>query len=90
MISVPDPDPPGPLADETGAWIVTNGCEPEPDETALADGVVRLDYDCPNGSELVVYVHPGGHIWPQGEYGLDTNSIVWEFLEQPTAPLPSG
>jgi poly(3-hydroxybutyrate) depolymerase len=89
LISSPDPDPPGPLADETGAWAATNGCDGEPDEESLSEGATRHDYDCSNGSALIVYIHPGGHIWPAGQYELDANAIIWEFLDQYTAPLPT-
>ena len=94
QIWLPDPDLPGPLAEETGAWVVTNGCDGEPDETSLPDGVMRKEYDCATGSALVVYIHPGGHIWPVGQsayqgFELDANVIIWEFLDQYTAPLPT-
>ncbi len=90
MFASPDPDPPGPLADETAAWATTNGCGSEPLETSLPEGVVRSDYECANGSALVVYVHPGGHWWPQGAFGLDVNTIIWDFLNQYSSPLSSG
>jgi poly(3-hydroxybutyrate) depolymerase len=89
MISSPDPDPPGPLAEETGDWAATNDCNREPDLESLPEGVVRHDYDCAKGSALEVYVHPGGHVWPVGVYGLDANEMIWEFFQQFTAPLPA-
>ncbi len=90
MFATDAPDSPGPLADETAAWARTNGCSSEPVETSLPEGVVRRDYECANGSALVVDIHPGGHWWPQGVFGLDVNTIIWDFLNQYSSPLSSG
>lgn len=80
-LDVDDGDAPGPLDQETKAWIDTNGCEPEPVESTPAAGVVRREYVCAEGNNLVVYVHGEGHIWPkQPVQNLDTNTLIWEFL----------
>lgn len=69
-------------AEESAAWVTTNGCQPEPSESAVNESVVRHDYECPTGSDLVVYIHPGKHIWPIDRYGIDSNEIIWSFFEE--------
>lgn len=71
------------------AWVETNGCDPELSIETLPEGVTRRDYECAGDSALIVYIHPGGHSWPWGEHGLDANTIIWEYLEQYTEPLPT-
>jgi polyhydroxybutyrate depolymerase len=82
-----DFDPAGPLAEETSAWAATNGCDPEPTETMPTEEVVRQDYTCPDDADLVVYIHPGGHIWPTSvDTNVDTNTVLWEFLSDHSTP----
>jgi polyhydroxybutyrate depolymerase len=79
---VPDPDPPGPLADEVAGWVSTNQCDPEPDETTTDKDVVVREYSCEAGA-LVVMIHSGGHIWPAEDgVGLDANAAIWDFLSK--------
>ena len=68
----------GSTAEEAALWAATNGCEPEPTETNLDDGVVRWEYSCPPDAELVVFFHDGGHEWPHDPF--DTSVALWEFL----------
>lgn len=88
---VPGVDLPGPLVDEEANWAMTNGCAAASEETELAAGVVRRDYQCADSAALAVIVHAGDHIWPQEDTdGLDANTIIWEFLRQYEGPLATG
>lgn len=93
---------PGPLADEAAAWAITNGCDPEPTVDPVADGITRHEFDCPDGHDLVHYVHSGGHVWPGTDPGadlvevlgptvldLDANMLIWEFFETHSAASDS-
>lgn len=79
-IDVPDPDPPGPLAEEAGDWAATNQCSQTPHESEPVAGVVRQLYDCESGA-LVIYIHSGEHVWPQSDTeGINASRLIWDFL----------
>ena len=84
----PGPDPPKPLSDEIASWIDTNGCDPAPAESMPFPEVSRREFECAEGGTLVVYVHPGGHIWPRSPLdAIDASTVAWEFLSaSPTPP----
>ena len=74
-------DPPRGMEEEVAAWAGTNRCDLVPTEQTVGDGVLRRGYPCEQGA-IVVYTHPGGHIWPDEGDGLDANTVIWEFLQQ--------
>lgn len=87
----PGVDLPGPLVEEEADWAATNSCDPTPTETEPAENVTRADYQCANSAALAVLMHAGDHIWPQPDVdGLDTNAVVWEFLQQYSGPIPGA
>lgn len=54
-------------------WAQKNGCDPQPQETALPDriddgtSIARVAYSCPVGADVVFYsIDNGGHTWPGG------------------------
>lgn len=54
-------------------WAQKNGCDPQPQETALPDriddgtAIMRVAYSCPVGANVVFYfIDNGGHTWPGG------------------------
>jgi polyhydroxybutyrate depolymerase len=88
---LPFVDLPGPILEEAKAWAATNGCDPTPEEEASPGDVTRIRYSCGDDAALLVYIHPGGHAWPaEISTGIDTNTIIWEFLGQYVGPVTSG
>lgn len=84
----PGPEPPTPLSDEIASWVDTNGCDPAPAESMPFPDVSRSEFKCAEGGALVVYVHPGGHIWPQSPAdAIDASTVAWEFLSGSPTPL---
>lgn len=77
---LPFADQPRPADVEAEAWVVTNGCDPDPAVTQVSEDVTRSQYTC-DAAPLVVYRHPGGHSWP-AHLGPDivTNELIWRFL----------
>ena len=80
------------------AWAARNGCDDDaaPSEERVADDVVRVAYDCPDGAEVELYrVEGGGHAWPGSEFSasvaaivgrttmsISANEIMWSFFRR--------
>lgn len=76
-------------------WAERNGCEPEPTEEPVAEDVVLVTFDCPNGADVELYrIEGGGHTWPGSDFmlgavdlvgtttmAIDANEIMWEFFQ---------
>jgi polyhydroxybutyrate depolymerase len=91
-----DPEPGGPSVPEiVAAWAERNGCDPEPEDQAVADDVVVETYPCPVGADVQLYrIEGGGHTWPGSEFSasieeivgsttmsISANEVMWEFFE---------
>lgn len=82
------------------AWAEGDGCETEPTEEPVADGVTRQVWGgCDDGVAVELYVIDGGeHTWP-GSDGMsayeallgpvsdavDANDVIWSFFEAQTS-----
>jgi polyhydroxybutyrate depolymerase len=73
---------PGPVASESAAWAVTNGCDPSPMVSHQGSGLEQWTYQCPSTSPTVVYVHSGGHVWPGPWLTLAEAATLGRFFEQ--------
>lgn len=81
-------------------WAERDGCTGAPAETKVAADVTVIDYDCPAGTDVVLYrVDGGGHTWPgstfaaalDGVLGVTTMSIsanqeMWSFFQRFALP----
>ncbi|MFV1990637.1 MAG: PHB depolymerase family esterase [Acidimicrobiales bacterium] len=55
----------GDVRENMESWAAHNGCATEATETQLSNDVLRVEWDCPAGSETLLYVIiEGGHTWP--------------------------
>lgn len=85
--------------DTIAACIKANGCDEKPVEHELEMKVdkikvTRKNYNNgKNGSEVVLYVHDGGHVWPSAVLGvpaylgpstknISANEVIWEFFKK--------
>lgn len=62
-----------------------NGCEPEPMIEALGEAE-RYVWSCPEGADVELIAHRGGHVWRSTTDGRSTEELIWEFFEQ--HPMP--
>ena len=90
-----DPDGAGYPANAR-AWAERNGCEPEPEDEAVAEQVIRRVYRCPDDAAVeFVVVEGGGHSWPSSEFSrsierivgpttfeIDATEEVWRFFQR--------
>jgi polyhydroxybutyrate depolymerase len=81
------------IAAWTESWARRNGCGAQPDQSAVAADVTRLEYTgCSADAAVVLYtIHGGGHTWPGGgplpewlggrtSNGVDATRQMWAFF----------
>lgn len=82
------------IPQNAAAWAKRDGCATSPSSQAVASGVTRISYSCPNGAAVQLYrISGGGHTWPgsflaakQKALGYTTlaisaNQIIWSFFK---------
>ena len=62
------------------------GCAPEPAVEPLGEAEHYV-WDCPEGAEVELVAHDGGHTWLSTTDGRTTEQLIWDFFEQ--HPLPA-
>jgi polyhydroxybutyrate depolymerase len=82
------------IPDIAAAWAERNGCDPTSTDRALTDDVSLVEFDCPDGAAVQLYlVIDGGHAWPGSATSaalsattgpttmdLDATALIWEFF----------
>ena len=90
------------IPDVVAAWAERNGCDPTPEEQAVADDVTLIRYSCPAKADVQLYaIDGGGHTWPGSKVmvgleqyigpttlSISATEIMWKFFQQ--HPLRRG
>ena len=67
-------------------WLARRySCEPEPAIEPLGEAQHYV-WDCPEGTDVELIVHGGGHAWSSITDGRSTEQLVWDFFEQHSLP----
>ena len=74
-----------PVPERIARIAARNGCEPEPTVEPLGASD-RYVWACPEGADVELIAHPGGHQWHSTTDGRTTEQLIWEFLE--AHPMP--
>ena len=83
------------VPEATAVWAGRNGCGDAVAEEPVADDVVLMAWDCPDGLDVVLYrIDGGGHTWPGSPFlvtaedmvgtttmAIDANEVMWAFFE---------
>ncbi len=91
----------GDVTEAAAAWAELDGCDPEPDRTAVSDAVERVAHgNCTDGASVDLYVvDGGGHAWPGSAFShasaaiigpttddIDATELIWDFFEEQRLP----
>ena len=74
-----------PVPDRLAALAERYGCEPGPAIEPLGEAEHYV-WACPEGADVELIVHGGGHTWSSITDGRSTEQLVWDFLEQHSLP----
>lgn len=89
------------VTEGAAAWAELDGCDPEPDRTAVSDAVELVAYgNCTDDASVELYVvDGGGHAWPGSAFShasasiigpttddIDATELIWDFFEEQRLP----
>ena len=75
-----------PVLDKVAGVASRYGCEPSPTTEPMDHGAERLVWGCPDGADLELVTHGGGHVWETNTGEGATSELVWGFLQQHSMP----
>lgn len=91
----------GDVAEAAARWAELDGCDPEPERTAVSDEVEATTYGgCDDDATVELYVvDGGGHAWPGSDFShasadivgpttfdIDATDLIWTFFEEHPRP----
>jgi len=72
------------VPDKVALWADANGCESQPNSSAVDELTTRWEYACPEADPVVFYEIATGTHWWNITGGFDTNKHLWDFLNSQT------
>lgn len=82
--------PTAPVVQSLASWAQHDGCEPEPERTAVEDDVERWLWECPEATIDAYVIDGGGHTWPgavpidglgETTETIDATALMLDFFE---------